>query len=343
MGQKCAACHANRTGGGKRTDYGAMYGQQSLPVRSEDLDSFRVTEVMAIGGDVRVEDAFRRFRKPESLALDPRVTATRGGNEVEARQASVYLEANLLDGPLNLYLDESFAPGATTREVFIRAEHLDTATYLKIGRFFPPYGLRLVDNSAFIRARTGYSMAGAVTGLELGLDPPSIEFTSFRLAVSDDGASGPDVSGLAEIVQDGFRVGASGGYQSGSGSDTRSVGAYGGGRIATPLQFLGEVDFVRTVVPGPDSDAIVLHLEIDYQPLKGANVRTWYGRYDPDESAGGGATMDEQEIGLSLELFPIRFLRLSAGGSFGILSDGVAAERGHDRAVELLFQTHLFF
>ncbi|MBI2889975.1 MAG: hypothetical protein HYY13_04230 [Nitrospirae bacterium] len=340
-GEKCATCHVNRTGGGKRTDHAAKYGQKYLPIVESTPVSFRFAEVLSLGADMRVDDTLRRHHEPETLSSG--ITPTRDTHGTEVSQAGFYVETNLLDNLLNFYLDESFAPAATTREVFLRMDHPDTSSYLKIGRFFMPYGLRLVDNEAFIRQRTGYTMTDASNGLELGLDLDPLDLTALRLAVVDDADTGPDASGTVEIVHDLFRLGFSAGYQRGAGEGTRSLGAFLGIRLARPIQILAELDRVTAVQRGPDRDAWARYYELDVQPLKGLNLRGLFEIHDPEEPANKPDSLDEKRFGAGAEVFPIPFLQLGLLGSLATAGEGRAASLGHDRVFELLAQAHLFF
>ena len=70
-GQSCSACHVNPTGGGKRTEYGTLYGYSALPAgRLENIFKSaaksnaeqgtaapgwdgRITDYLAVGADLR--------------------------------------------------------------------------------------------------------------------------------------------------------------------------------------------------------------------------------------------------------------------------------------------------
>ncbi|MBI2060738.1 MAG: hypothetical protein HYT87_13295 [Nitrospirae bacterium] len=344
-GEKCLVCHVNMTGGGKRTDHGAKYGQKYLPIIESEPVSFRFSNVLAIGSDVRVDESNRRYRKPESLrsSLAPGVAPTKNGNGVEAGQASFYVEANMLDSAVNFYLDESFAPAATTREVFMRAEHLDSRSYVKVGHFFMPYGLRVVNNETFIREQTGYTMTQGGDGIELGLEPDPIDLTSVRIAVVDDAATGPDASGVVEAVHDLFRIGASGGYQSGDGSDRSALGEYLGIRLTRYAQILQELDFLSEIRPGKDETALIHYLEANVTPHKGVNLKGFYERWSPSKGAASLCRAGLDRFGGGVETFPVPFVRLGVSSSFTIVGDDYAPVLGHDRAFSFLAQAHLFF
>ncbi len=120
-GLKCAACHVNPSGGGKRTEFGAAYAQTALA--REQLDpatgqaatagaaptiwTGRLNDQFAIGADLRA--TLQSVKVPgskETLAFSP-------------TRAQLYLEVKPLGERLSFYLDERVAPGAaTSREAY---------------------------------------------------------------------------------------------------------------------------------------------------------------------------------------------------------------------------------
>src|SRR5690606_21165262 len=88
-------------------------------------------------------------------------------------RANLYLAMRAIPDLLTLYVDEQVAPGgATAREAYALLTPQNGRFTVKAGRFFLPYGLRLEDDSAFVRQVTGINMNTADDGVELGLELP---------------------------------------------------------------------------------------------------------------------------------------------------------------------------
>src|SRR5690606_9564119 len=63
-GMKCSQCHVNGTGGGKRTDYGAIYSEYQLLMKSAISESRsssfdpKLNKSVSIGANFRVESSY---------------------------------------------------------------------------------------------------------------------------------------------------------------------------------------------------------------------------------------------------------------------------------------------
>ncbi len=170
-GYKCSKCHVNMTGGGKRTDFANIYVQTRLayrfldwrrysPQEDEEIDeednplktdahssffSGRLNDYIAIGGDFRW--LYERTETPDSASEDV----------FNQRKQNIYLEINLIPERVTFY--QTLSGGGDAQEIFglLQGEIRGEPYFLKIGQFFLPYGLRLQDDTAFIRAVTGFT------------------------------------------------------------------------------------------------------------------------------------------------------------------------------------------
>src|SRR4249920_1138506 len=175
-GFKCIVCHVNPTGGGKRTEFGAIYGQTALPASRLDpatgkevpdgaaepaLFTGKVNNYLGFGADLRANAraTFTPNTDPsQAYAFDP-------------VRAQVYLEVKPIVDRLTIYLDERVSPGAATnRETYAMLSTKSREWYVKMGRMFVPFGLRIEDDTAFIRQVTGTSFASFDDGVEGGME-----------------------------------------------------------------------------------------------------------------------------------------------------------------------------
>ena len=68
----------------------------------------------------------------------------------------IYGNITLIPNLFSFYLDQRVAPGGSSnREAYARLDLLKQGLYFKAGQFFLPYGLRLEDDTAFIRQVPG--------------------------------------------------------------------------------------------------------------------------------------------------------------------------------------------
>jgi len=251
-GQKCMACHVNPTGGGKRTEFGAIYGQTTLPAGRLDIATGKnvpatgaasepavwtgkLNDHVAVGGDLRAT--------LQNTSV-PNTGDTAAFNQTTAQ---VYLEVKPIVDRLTICLDERVAPGAATaREVVAMLWSPNRTAYLKAGRMFVPFGLRIEDDSAFIRQVTGTTFSSSDDGVEGGLE---LGPWSANLAVTNGAGGGTEtnngkqVSGLVSFVKPIWRVGLSASTNSNDATDRNMQSVFAGLRTG-PVSWLASGVYV---------------------------------------------------------------------------------------------------
>ena len=336
-GLKCSQCHANITGGGMRTVYANTYSQQELPMtyyapwkdlpapgsgeasdkasketeairrRTDQLLSGQVTDFLSWGTDLRFSN--------ETQAV-PNADNT---NTFSVGEATLYLQGVLIPDHLYVYLDalweSSMAGGPAAREVFGLIRGLPLEGYIKAGKFFVPHGLRLQDDSAFIRSSLpgAYNMTASEVGVEAGIEPGPL---SLSVAVTNGNNSNVDsnadkqVNLLGTIVQENFRVGGSFAFNPGMGSDyIRSENGFGGftyGRFT----LLGEFDHAKQRTGGAVSGSQALLGELNVLLTQGLNAKASYEFYNPSLAV---AKDEQNRWSFILECFVTQFAQARAG------------------------------
>jgi hypothetical protein len=311
-GLKCSQCHVNRSGGGGRSDFGNAWAQTQLPGRTAEVRNRSVNDWLALGLDLRA-------------LVAATVTEATPRTEFAIQEAQLQLQARLIQNVLSFYVDQTLGPGgATAREVFGLWESLPLNSYVKVGKFMQPYGIRLWDDAAFIRSQTGFSYATPEIGLEVGLEPGPL---SFFLAASNgtsavvENDSQKRLTSTAAVTYRYFRIGASASYNSDASGERRIAGAHGGLSLG-PLVLLGEIDRISDdltesdpTVPEPP-DQWVAYAEGDLLLTKGLFARVTYGYHDPDTDV-----VEDQRIRMrfGLDWFPVSFVQLA--GFYTALKD----------------------
>ena len=148
-GMQCSMCHSNPSGAGKRNAFGNVFAQTELPVKrrgdpAAEMWTGEINKWLSIGGDLR--GGFKYVETPDSdstAAFD----VTRG---------TLYIEANLIADMLSIYIDQQLAPGGSQNlEAYVKLKSPSQKFFAMAGQFYLPFGLRLQDDTAFIRQATG--------------------------------------------------------------------------------------------------------------------------------------------------------------------------------------------
>jgi len=344
-GQKCVTCHVNPTGGGKRTDFGSTYGQTALawlrldpatmrpaPASGSATDpapwTGRIGEHFALGGDLRANYARRR------------VPGSATSSDFDPTRAQVYLEARLLGDRLVAYLDEHVAPdSATAREAYALLWNADRSLYLKAGRMYVPFGLRIEDDTAFIRRFSGVNFNVSDDGLEGGLElgPWSASLSVTRGAAGAAGASrGRLFHALATYVQPDWRVGVSATHDTGDGGDRSLQSVFGGLRTGIVSWLASGVLIVDDGTSSGRLRRWASLVEGNVEVAQGHNLKLSYEFYDPNRKVS-----EDQRVRYSAvwEVVPFQFtqFRLGARKNKGI------PQSNAQNASEVFLQWHAFF
>ncbi|MBK7859703.1 MAG: hypothetical protein IPJ65_14005 [Archangiaceae bacterium] len=254
-GFACSQCHTNRTGGGKRTAFGATYSQVALPAWRPAPDTVplgfvapNLGDYVSLGADLRVQHVTTLGARSyfEGKWLD-----APGGNTLRMPVANLYGELELVKGYLSVYLDEKLGPeGASARELMLLVHGLPLGGYAKAGRILLPYGLRLADDEAFIRQVTGFNYGNQDLGVEIGAEPGPVFISA---ALSNGTLGGTDTNERKQLTATigvrarWGRIGASYSWNDASGPEGLLVRQVGGGFAAVNvgrLTVLTEADVV---------------------------------------------------------------------------------------------------
>lgn len=286
-GAKCSDCHTNVTGGGKRTPFPHIHAHDILhdlqilpiPARSRSFDG-QLHSHVSIGGDFRAGSTTVFADRPNAAGRIERNRAFRDrveSTDLDVNEFLLYLQVDLWPDVLSFYADEDFNGGATNREAFgLLRGVLPLDGYLKVGRLFPTFGLRVFDDEAFIRARSGFTFDNPDEGAEVGIQPGP-----FFLAASVTNGAGGDRD--VQITFNGYTVledlpvightllGASYARQ----SNARSVAGLYAGANLWRFTYLGEVDLIDDSSSGSVTarDHLAAYGELDLLLFDWLNVR----------------------------------------------------------------------
>jgi hypothetical protein len=286
-GAKCSACHTNQTGGGKRTAFAHIHAHDI----EHDLDLLPIpagvkpfngelNSYVSIGGDLRVRNTTTFQDKPDKNGNVPDNKVFRRGvvaNDLAVNEALGYLQVDLYPDVATVYLDEDLTTGAVNREAFGMIHgFLPWDTYIKAGRMFPAYGLRVQDDEAFVRSKTGFTFQSRDEGGEIGTAPGPFFFAS---TITNGKQGDKDVQAtfngyaLIEDVPVVRNVMAGGSFA--RQSNKRDEGAFYGGSNYWHFTYLGELDLIsdRTVADSARRVQYAAYSELDLLLLDWLNLR----------------------------------------------------------------------
>jgi len=331
-GLKCMACHVNPTGGGKRTAYGSLYGQTSLLTKSAESEKVlipQIGEFLSLGSDVRVNANYTDIPDADSQL------------DFNVESAKLYFEFNLIPDRLTLYFDESVAPGgAINREAYGLYWFDNKSKYIKAGKMFLPYGLRLEDDSAFIRQVSGINFTTPDTGVEAGLE---LDEWSLNFAVTNGTAGSAETnkakqySFRAEYIQQKWRAGVSYNLNGGDQGDDREMANLFMGLKMFNIAWLAEYDVIQDNSISDDQlNQSVSLIEANIEAAKGHNVKITYEYFDPDDDIKEN---ERERLSALWEFVPMRFTQIRMGyrDKSGIPQDNLQNTK------ELFVQSHLYF
>ena len=329
-GMQCSTCHSHPAGGGKRSTYGNVFAQSELAGRrigDSDYWTGEVTKWLSVGGDLRA--SYKEIDVPNRNST----------SDFDVDRGAIYLEASIIPGRLSLYVDEQVAPDEIeNREAYVRLNSKDTRWFLAAGQFYLPYGLRLQDDTAFVRLATGINFTNWDRGVQGGYS--SGAGSIIASATNNSGAgrsgSGEQISLVSSYAQAKWRAGASVNVNN-EGEGERTMFGFFGGLKTGPVAWLAEIDRISDdVAPGVTADAFAGLLEANWTILGKHNLKLSYDYLDPNDDIS-----EDHQVRYSVvwEHSPIQFLQGRAGFR---LYDGIPQVDAQDRK-ELFVEIHGFF
>src|SRR6185503_12600267 len=156
------------------------------------------------------------------------------------------------------------------REAYLLLTPKNGKFRIKAGQMFVPFGLRLQDDSAFVRQATGVNFLTPDDGIELGVE---LAKWSAQVAVIDGVAGADDqISASAVYVQPTWRVGASVNTSEDPFGDRQMQSVFAGLKTG-PLSWLAEVSVIKDESPFIERDFYATLVEGNWRLRKGHNLK----------------------------------------------------------------------
>ena len=329
-GFKCSQCHLNQTGGAGRTEYGSAYTQyklvmeqtQSLIKNSRDkgVSSFnpKLNESVTLGANFRTEQF---------------VTQEEGSAPADRQhsisEANLYINVELVKNFLSFYVDQTMAPTTSAnREMWMMARNLPGNSYVKVGRTLLPYGLRIMDDQAFIRSATGYGYGRHDLAGEIGFEPGPLSLVA--------NLTNTHFSSVGSVVFRNFRVGGSYGATT-EGEQFTTYGPFVGASYG-PFTAMAEVDFIEAASGDSTIKKVAQFYEINVVPWQGVNLKTTYEYFDRNTKVANRRD-GQSRMTFGAEVFPIQYLQV---GLYYRVNQFIPQNDGANQDV-LIGRAHVFF
>jgi hypothetical protein len=302
-GLKCSNCHVNPSGGGKRNLFGTLYARNQISANALDLVEGKTpwtgdvsSRWLAVGGN---------FRGGYTSVDTPGFPKQ---SDTDVSRATVYAEFRAVPNLLSLYVDQKVAPdGSDNREAYLLLTPKQGKFTVKAGQMFVPFGLRLQDDSAFVRQASGVNFLTPDDGIELGVE---LAKWSAQVAVIEGVAGADDqLSASAVYVQPRWRVGGSVNESSDPFGD-RSMQSVFAGFKTGPISWLAEISLIEDQAPSRTRDFYASLIEGNWRLRKGHNLKASYEYLEPDSDRDE----DEQErYSVQWEYNPLQFVQTRVG------------------------------
>ncbi len=319
-GVSCQECHVNPTGGGMRNEFGAeFYSRTVLPMRTyqqeQRLDGFSTS----LNDFIRIGTDFRTLLFYMDSGTDTR-------SSFWQMQGDLYVSIQA-SRDLTFYLDKGLYQGF---EIFGILDIPSIDSYVKVGKFYPGYGIRMDDHIVYTRSGGAipFFVDGIVpvpfgerpedTGAEFGYltDKTTLSIGWFSgnpgggIRFADESINAVALRGEWRFISEGSTNGFFGGslYRNKRSTfETINYGIFGGIASERNFNILGEIMFVNRKQP-PDASAenfLLFFTEFNYLLQQGIDLKLQY-------NLGTGGTPDHtrQAIGVGAEFFFLPGLEL---------------------------------
>lgn len=328
---QCSGCHVNPNGGGQRNEFGRIYGASILAESTSKLNAAefgKLNKYIDLGANARFNAMIQRNKQQENNT----------SKSFEISSAQVYLHLKVPETGLSFYLDQQVAPGsAINREAFVMYQ-FENADFIKAGKIFLPYGLRIEDDSAFIRQATGMNFDNSDNGIEYGSNFGNTHVNVY-ISNGTSQASNNDDSFLfgtrIEHHFSSFRIGTSALLNDGD-QETQMLNLYGGSQLGD-FTLLAEVDYIRIESQNGNTISQLATLaEINYQWRAGWNIKLTAEYFDPDNDIEENEQTRYSVIG---EYTPLSNVQLR----FGIRSKQDIPQKLQQNNDLFFIQSHFYF
>jgi hypothetical protein len=360
---RCSQCHFDPAGGGLITSWGRDEAGDTISLGGDGAflhGLWTPPSWLALGADVRVAAPLVNISGgPDSpqIAVFP-MQADAYARFAFGDQVSLYLQGGIRG---DVGYDENFSSRLdSVGERLISNDHYlmwrpsATGPYLRIGKFFAPFGLRFVEHIFFVQRYTGFDLYNETYNVSGGyvaegweahvtaFTPPPTSFPDGLQSVAP--ASWRQSGGVA-YAEKRFNQMAMLALQTRIGTSSEAT-TYDGGAVGklwlepAKMLALGEADYIRKVVPDGSSsfgvNQFVSYLGATFFPVRGLMAGVAYERFQEDLALQGTG---RNAVDAEVNFFPWAHFEVLAFGRYQFFGPSAPA----DSASASLFMLQLHY
>ncbi|HKA90358.1 MAG TPA: hypothetical protein VKE22_22000 [Haliangiales bacterium] len=350
---RCSQCHFAPAGGGLINGYGRSEAGDTISAGGDGRFLHGLWEPpswLGLGADVRVAGLMvhqsqdpqpaENHTKTTDFEVFPMLADLYGRVQVAGQfSASVTLGFRGKTRP-----EQSAAARLISRNHYLMWREGPTGWYVRAGRFYAPYGLRLPEHTAYIERFLGfdvleesYNVSGGYVGDEWELHLTAFTADFIRESVGQGGSGG--AAYFEHRPTQALAWGAQARVSAGSETTRSQGGLVGKAFLDGPrILLLAEADLVRETFKdaGPGRWQLAGYLGAAWLPVRGWMVQLMLERWDEDLARSGVA---RDAIGAELQWFPTAHVELSLYGRLQVI--GTGSSDGSPSQVVLL-QAHYY-
>lgn len=330
MGMHCHQCHVNNTGGGLRNDFAQQWSQIALADKS--IDSIFSAGINVVSK--HVDFGFDARGQLSGSTLE----SNNDSSAFVTEEILLYLNVALFPDFLSLYVDEQLGPGGSRNREALAQFQINPEIYLKLGRFFIPYGLRLEDDDSLIRSATGVNFFTPDDGFELGWHRKNW-FAAFALTNGQNGGieseKGKQANLFIRYLAPSWQLGASAGINSHDSSERKMANIMLGLKTG-PVYWLAEIDQIEDRSTNANVTKNVYFLEANVEINASRFLKISGERLDPDNHKNND---HHYRYGIRYAYFPMPSTELTVGVIRNLAEENSTIIKG----ALYNFQLHLFY
>lgn len=295
---ECSNCHINPSGGGMRTEFGnysVALNEFCLPQTKDKFiklyHSPKISDGVTVGFDTRhlILDNGRVFRMQTDAYFNFEPFK-------DFNYQLRFWENGIIENYALFFINNK-------------------KYFIKVGHFYPAYGLKNVDHKSFNRERTGHGSNVYLDGISTGFSLNGYNLHAEILDNFDQALFGLHLFKTTSLDQVGLMLGGSLRLTEeidGSNRGFPESRAIFGGISFDRFSLMGERDYT-----GKGSDTLITYLNLTTRLEYGLYLIGEYNYFDGDRNSGNEV---DEFIRLSVELYPIPFFQLRP--SYTIYTDG---------------------
>jgi len=333
----CSSCHVSSTGGGLLTEYGRRTQEEFMATWAKEkqadfmFGAFKLPSSLSLGGDVRFL----------SVKTDNQVTTTQAGFPM---QADLEVGWNPIDSFTLVATFGAYSAKSDMRRYYAKYQ-FDENWMLRIGQFYPAFGIQHPDHSLFTRRLLGFDERQENRNAELGYVSEKFEVIFDAIIGGTDEGQQFRETGYSlraqTFVGERSAIGLSHLHGKSNVWERDAFGPFIMIGFSPKSYLLSEVYYQKKKAvesddaSTPDHAGIITTSKVGYDLFRGFQL---FASYESADSSQGDYVAKQRSYGPGLQWIPIPHLEF-----YGKLEKRLDENFSKDYGYQSLFVTHYWF